>query len=66
MGVVVRGAPMLRTCDCPGCQTLTLGVYCVTHEPATVQVQFVRGRPHPRAAEDLTVQLLRLPKKTSA
>ena len=64
--MVVRERPMLRTCDTPGCQTLTLGVYCVAHEPATVQLEFVRGRPHPRGDDELSAQLLRLPRKISA
>jgi hypothetical protein len=56
---------MLRECDRPDCQTLTLGAYCVTHEPQAAQVEFVRGRPYPPAATDLPLQL-RLPRKTSA
>jgi hypothetical protein len=64
--MVVRERPMLRTCERPGCQTLTLGVHCVAHEPATVQSEFVRGRPHQRVNDELSAQLLRLPKKISA
>ena len=65
MGTVVQVRPMLRMCDRPGCETLTLGLYCVAHEPPASQSEFVRGRPYPPAAEALPLQL-RLPRKTSA
>jgi hypothetical protein len=65
VGTVVRDKPMLRTCDRPGCETLTLGSFCVAHEPEIAQVEFVRGRPHPPAFTSLPLQL-RLPRKTSA
>jgi hypothetical protein len=63
--VVLQGKPMLRTCDRPGCETFTLGVFCVVHEPKSHPTAFVRGRPHPRSADELIVQF-RLPKNTSA
>jgi hypothetical protein len=66
MGTVVPDRPMLRICDRPGCETFTLGLFCVLHEPEVIRVAFVRGRPHPRAADELPLQLLRLPRKTSA
>jgi len=65
MGTVVQVRPMLRICNRPGCETLTLGLSCVAHEPAVTPSVFVRGRPYPRAAEELPAQL-RLPRKTSA
>jgi hypothetical protein len=65
VGTLVRDRPMLRECDRSGCQTLTLGLYCVTHEPHAVQVEFVRGRPYPPADSAVRLQL-RLPRKTSA
>ncbi len=37
---------MLRICDHPDCATLTLGTFCVSHEPH-VTVRFPRGRPFP-------------------
>ena len=65
MGTVVRDRPMLRECTRPDCQTLTLGLYCVSHEPEAVQIEFVRGRPYP-PADSATQLQLRLPRKTSA
>jgi hypothetical protein len=56
---------MLRTCDRPGCETLTLGSFCIAHEPEIAQLEFVRGRPHPPALTAIPLQL-RLPKKISA
>jgi hypothetical protein len=63
--VVLQDRPMLRTCDCPGCETFTLGLFCLVHEPKSSQMSFVRGRPHPRVADERVIQL-RLPKNTSA
>lgn len=63
--VVLQERSMLRTCDRPGCETFTLGVYCVAHEPKSHPTSFVRGRPHPRVAEERLTQF-RLPRKTSA
>jgi hypothetical protein len=65
VGTVVRERPMLRTCGRPGCETLTLGSFCVTHEPEIARMEFVRGRPYPPALTPLPLQL-RLPRKTSA
>jgi hypothetical protein len=39
---------MLRICDYPDCTTLTLGAFCVTHEPPVPAERFPRGRPYPR------------------
>lgn len=63
--VVLQDRPMLRTCDRPGCETFTLGLFCVAHEPKSRHMSFVRGRPHPRAADERLLQF-RLPKNTSA
>jgi hypothetical protein len=34
----------LRVCDAPDCETLTLGVLCIEHEPLE-SGPFLRGRP---------------------
>jgi hypothetical protein len=34
----------LRVCDAPDCETLTLGVLCIQHEPLEAG-PFPRGRP---------------------
>jgi len=39
---------MLRICDHPDCATLTLGTFCITHEPRVEGEVFPRGRPFPR------------------
>jgi len=39
---------MLRVCEASRCTTLTLGTWCVEHEPVTEPRQFPRGRPFPR------------------
>ena len=68
MGVVVQGSSMLHSCAASGCSTLTLGRFCVAHEPVGVSRQFVRGRPfvqamQPSALTDLSAQLVRVPRK---
>jgi hypothetical protein len=48
---------MLRICDHPGCRTLTLGAFCIHHEPPVLIERFPRGRPFPsasRKARELT------------
>ena len=37
---------MLHTCSYAGCETLTLGEFCVEHD-APVRKMFTRGRPYP-------------------
>lgn len=37
---------MLRHCVYPGCEVLTLGAFCVHHEPAVKPRRFPRGRPY--------------------
>jgi hypothetical protein len=39
---------MLRICDHPDCSTLTLGAFCVPHDPPLVPEPYPRGRPFPR------------------
>lgn len=36
---------MLRICDHSDCVTLTLGRFCVQHEPPAKRERFPRGRP---------------------
>jgi hypothetical protein len=36
---------MLRICDHSECATLTLGRFCVQHEPPAERERFPRGRP---------------------
>jgi hypothetical protein len=38
---------MLRTCQHSGCATLTIGTFCVVHEPPVEAQTFPRGRPFP-------------------
>ena len=40
---------MLRICDHPDCTTLTLGPFCVTHDPPLAAEPYPRGRPFPRS-----------------
>jgi hypothetical protein len=42
---------MIRICDHPDCATLTLGTFCITHEPPVEAEIFPRGRPFPRRRE---------------
>jgi hypothetical protein len=57
---------VLRACDAPGCETFTLGGFCLRHEPACSRV-FPRGRPFVAVPEPLGEALqLRLPRKISA
>jgi hypothetical protein len=49
---------MLRICDHSGCGALTLGRFCVLHEPPVESGRFPRGRPFgqqpgPGAADNL-------------
>jgi hypothetical protein len=37
---------MLNVCRASGCETLTLGALCLTHEPPLEQRYFPRGRPY--------------------
>jgi hypothetical protein len=39
--------PIVSTCTAPGCETLTIGLWCVEHD-APVERAFVRGRPFVR------------------
>ena len=38
---------MLRICNHPDCETLTLGTLCITHEARVEGEVFPRGRPFP-------------------
>jgi hypothetical protein len=39
--------PILHVCAHDGCETLTLGGLCITHEPPVETRVFPRGRPFP-------------------
>ena len=39
---------MLRVCEEKHCTTLTLGTWCLEHEPVGEPRRFPRGRPFPR------------------
>jgi hypothetical protein len=39
---------MLRVCEHPECGTLTLGRFCLLHEPPVIAERFPRGRPFAR------------------
>jgi hypothetical protein len=57
---------LLRSCEAPGCETFTLGTFCLRHEPALAR-EFPRGRPFVTVPEPLGEALqLRLPRKISA
>jgi hypothetical protein len=36
--------PIVTHCTVPGCETLTLGPFCLAHDEPTTRI-FVRGRP---------------------
>lgn len=38
---------MLHVCSFPGCETLTLGDYCLSHEQPVTSRVWPRGRPFP-------------------
>jgi hypothetical protein len=43
---------MLRTCRAADCSTLTLGSFCLVHEPPRAPRRYPRGRPYrPQHAE---------------
>jgi hypothetical protein len=44
---------MLRTCQHPECTVLTLGTFCVAHEPPAAVQRFPRGRPYSRRQRQL-------------
>ena len=46
---------MLQICDHPGCATLTLGTFCIFHEPPVRAERFPRGRPYPRRPRALPI-----------
>ena len=50
---------MLRTCEAPGCDTLTFGPLCLAHEPPPVPRRFPRGRPY-RIDREVTSTLRRI------
>ena len=37
---------MLKVCGAPGCEALTLGDLCLSHEPPVEPRYFPRGRPY--------------------
>jgi len=39
--------PMLRVCAHSGCETLSLGTFCIRHEEPVEARVFPRGRPFP-------------------
>lgn len=46
---------MLQVCGAPGCETLTLGGLCLTHEPPVEPRYFPRGRPYRLGAREVPV-----------
>jgi hypothetical protein len=40
-------AGLLRLCACRGCETLTLGTFCVEHEQPVSMRSWPKGRPFP-------------------
>jgi hypothetical protein len=51
---------MLRTCEAPGCETLTFGPLCIAHEPPAVPRRFPRGRPYRLVEREVTADLRRI------
>jgi hypothetical protein len=51
---------MLRTCEAPGCETLTLGSLCLAHEPPSAPRRFPRGRPYRLVEREVTADLRRI------
>jgi len=51
---------MLRTCEAPGCETLTFGPLCLAHEPPAVPRRFPRGRPYRLIEREVTAELRRI------
>jgi hypothetical protein len=50
---------MIRICDHPDCDTLTLGSLCAVHEQApAATVRFPRGRPFPRLPVRTALEVL--------
>jgi hypothetical protein len=47
--------PIASKCIVQGCKTLTIGPFCIEHEPAVAPRVFVRGRPAPSSARSLAV-----------
>ena len=51
---------MLRTCQADGCDTLTLGELCLTHEPQLPPQRYPRGRPYRLKDREVTSGLRRI------
>ena len=51
---------MLRTCSADGCETLTFGPLCLTHEPPAEPRRFPRGRPYRLRDREVTIGLRRI------
>jgi hypothetical protein len=43
--------PLVTYCTAPGCETLTMGPFCVEHDALPLR-EFVRGRPFVASAID--------------
>jgi hypothetical protein len=43
--------PLVTQCTAPGCETLTMGPFCVEHDALPLR-EFVRGRPFVVTAPD--------------
>jgi hypothetical protein len=51
---------MLRSCEAPGCETLTFGPLCLAHEPPALPRRFPRGRPYRLIDGEVTDALRRI------
>jgi hypothetical protein len=51
---------MLRTCQAPGCETLTFGPLCLAHEPPPLPRRFPRGRPFRLVEREVTADMRRI------
>jgi hypothetical protein len=45
--------PIVTQCIAPGCKTITIGPFCLEHEPVAAPRVFTRGRPVLTAERDL-------------
>jgi hypothetical protein len=56
---------MLHVCTAPGCTVLTIGPYCLAHEPVAEPRVFPRGRPYRLKDREGLPAMVALPGKTS-
>jgi hypothetical protein len=55
---------IIRPCEHNGCNTLTLGRFCIRHEPPVEARVFPRGRPFPARAVPRRPKAVAVPRET--